>query len=380
MNGTLVVTRHYIRNYGSALQAFATQQLLQQSGNTPIFLDYREVSADLEDTPAGYSAPRPGPRGWARGLAYHLYRQRDARLRGEVFEKFIVHRLQLTTRTYRTYNDLVEDGVLASQALAYCVGSDQVWNAEYNVDNRAYFLNFSPPESTRFSLSSSIGTRRFPSRIESSLVERLRTFSGISVRESDAADYLTGFGLNVLHHVDPTLGLSARDWRAFAAKPRVPGPYVLVYQLNASREMDLAARAVGRELGLPVHRIEYWKTFRGQGARKIMRPSVEEFVGLIDDAAFVITDSFHGCAFSASLARPFAAVLPPRYGSRISSLLTLLGLQHRRVESAQAAHDLVRSEPRLSVLDDVLERERVALREYVGRFSPPAERRVTIAR
>lgn len=363
-NSVLLLTRHWIRNYGSVLQSYATQRVLSEAFARVVTLDYREVDPALEDTASGYLGGTSGLVAHARGLAYRAYRSRDAKARGAVFEGFLRENLNRTSRTYRSFSELEGDSDLAGYDF-FCVGSDQVWNAEYNVDNRPYFLDHAKPGALRFSFASSIGTKRFPVAHEARFVESLRSFAGLSVREVDAANYLHSFGLDVHHHVDPTLALSGDQWRAFGTPSDARDPYLLVYQLNANVEMDRAARALSRKLRIPIRRIEYWRNFRGAGARKLVRPSVEEFVGLFSGADLVLTDSFHGAAFSVNLNLPFVAFLPPKYGARITSLLQLFGLAHRSVDSAEAAVSLVSTEAMLPPLDGLLAAQRKLLRRYL---------------
>src|SRR5690606_37478245 len=126
----------------------------------------------------------------------------------------------------------------------------------------------------------------------------LADFKGISVRESDAVSYLDSLGVSAQQHVDPTLAVDANSWDHFSATARASDPYLLVYQLNANPQLETAAKAISKALGVPIRRIEYWKNLRGLGTDRRILPSVQEFVPSFRDATFVITDSFHGAAFS----------------------------------------------------------------------------------
>lgn len=357
-----VITRHSIRNYGSVLQAYATRELLSREGCASTIVDYRQDGVD--DTGWAYAPKGRGLLAHTKSVVYSAIRHNHARRRGVVFEDFVQSELPMTAR-YHSTSELGSSAEFDSGSV-YCVGSDQVWNIEYNRDNRPYYLSFSPDAAQRFSLSSSIGMSSLPHREETALVEALAQFSGISVREVEAADYLTGLGLDVHQHVDPTLALSASDWNVLATE-RLDSdtPYVLVYQLNGNRELEASAAAVAKDLGARVVRLEYWPNLRGRGSAKIVLPSVPRFLSLFRDAAFVVTDSFHGCAFSVNFGRPFATLHPPRYGNRIASLLDLVGLPHRSVSSGEEARDLVRTEPHLPSLARGLAAERERLSAYI---------------
>lgn len=363
MRETLVLTRHAIRNYGSVLQAYATRVLISQAGGTSRFIDYRQ--AGVNDTSRGYVSSPVGGKAQIRALAFQVARAREAPLRGALFEDFIQNNLTLTDEKFASFEELVSSTSFGN-ATTYCVGSDQVWNVEYNVDNRPYYLGFVPPLAKRFSLASSLGMERLPRAEEERLLESLRSFAGVSVREAETATYLAALGIDAVHHVDPTLAIEPATWSDFAGARRSNERYVLVYQLNANRALEEAAQKIGKMHNIPVRRIEYWRNLRGRGDTRVTRPSVQEFVRLIRDAAFVVTDSFHGSAFSVSFNRPFVAMSPPRYGGRIESLLSLVGASHRRVGAVSAALDVAQLSPDYDL--DVLVRARRDVAAYVRRM------------
>ena len=55
----------------------------------------------------------------------------------------------------------------------------------------------------------------------------------------------------------------------------------------------------------------------------------EEFVSLIANAAFVVTDSFHGTVFSLLFHRPFITIPHQTRGGRLLTLLGVCGLHER---------------------------------------------------
>ncbi len=363
MPQTLTITRHAIRNYGSVLQACATQTLIEAAGSSCTTIDYRQPG--VGDTARGYRLRPPGPVGLVKDLTYRAFRARGARARGRVFEKFLKERLQLTPDRFDSYEALAshrwpEDSI-------YCVGSDQVWNLETNADNRPYYLSFAPRVAKRFSFASSIGMSRLPSAAERRLVDELSVFAGVSVRELDAAAYLRSLGIAARCHLDPALAVTGRQWREFAsAIPPRRGNYVLVYQLNSNPTLQEAAIAVGKELDLPVVRLEYWQTFRGRGAHTLMRPSVEEFVALIRDACVLVSDSFHGAAFALNLDTLLVSIRPPTYRGRLDSLLSQFELEALRASSVDQAVQIVREHGTLPDRAARLAKEQAKAREYLA--------------
>lgn len=361
MSNVIAITRHFIRNYGSVLQAFATQELIEDAGHDCQFVDYRQPGvADKARSYFPHTAGVP-----VKALAYRLLRARGARARGVRFENFLQEHIRVGAPRYCSPNAL-QQAHLPEDA-HYLVGSDQVWNVEYNRDNGPYYLDFAPACAQRFSLASSIGMQELPPTEEERLHRALQSFSGISVREQSAADYLNALGLKAVRHVDPTLARTPAQWDAFAsAVQRHPMPFLLVYQLNTNPKLVQASTVLAKHLGIPVVRIEYWQTFRGRGAKTIMRPTVAEFVACFRDATFVVTDSFHGAAFSINYGKEFVAMLPPKYGTRIDSLLEQFDLTDRRVSSVGEALEVCRQGPVPTNREAKLQAERAAVRDYLA--------------
>ena len=175
----------------------------------------------------------------------------------------------------------------------YCVvGSDQVWNPHFG-NYHQFFLGFAPEEK-RLSYAASISTMEIPAEEHDFFVQGLKGMKTLSVREQAGADLieqLTGRKAEV--HVDPTLLLTADEWRSVSRRPTWyhGGEFLLTYFLGRRpAQID----AIAKELGLEVVNLldediyEHYVT------------GVDEFLWAIDHASLVYTDSFHGSVFSIS--------------------------------------------------------------------------------
>ena len=113
-------------------------------------------------------------------------------------------------------------------------------------------------------------------------------------------------------------------------------PYIFVYNAyGATRDFDNYAAAFSRKTGLKL--IEFYissgdfftNTFRHK--HLIRLSSVFDFISLINNARYVITDSFHGTAFALNLNTEPVCIFPKRFTGRIESILRLTGTLGRRV-------------------------------------------------
>ena len=296
---------------------------------------------------------------------YASVRGRSVRKIGGHFESFLQQNLVLGESRYRSFGELKTSDEFSDDQY-FCVGSDQVWNVDYNKDNRPYYLEFAPEGAKKFSLASSIGMSRLPEHEEDALYAALSKFHGVSVREREAAEYIRGLGIPAEHHVDPTLAVRRGFWDEFAGQSREDQPYLLVYQLNPNSQLDETVKELSRRLDLPVRRIEYGRSVRNFGKPIVALPAVKEFIRLFRDASFVVTDSFHGTSFSTIFERDMVAVAPPRYAGRIRSLLALVDREHLLVSSEADLSAALRIDCSLAGSTAVLDRERDRVSGYLG--------------
>lgn len=215
----------------------------------------------------------------------------------------------------------------------FAVGSDQVWNPEIRKNQRdIMFLEFANPEQ-RIAVSPSIGVSRIDDIYVDDLRRRLNGFTHLSCREKAGTQEIERItGRTCQHLLDPTLVLSAEDWRKAAVSEKRPidKPYALLFFLGQIRpEIREKITAFCLEKNLEMKTME--------GNRFNFSPvSPMGFVNLIDNAQIVFTDSFHGTAFSLNLETPFYAFnrvgssnVNTKTTSRIKSLLDLFDLENR---------------------------------------------------
>ena len=196
----------------------------------------------------------------------------------------------------------------------------------------------------------------------SPLLDRLEY---ISVRESTALPVLESMGIkNGIHLLDPTLLLPSAFWDRIAAKRLVDHDYILVYQLNDGEKFDNYAKEFARRKGLPLVHIGMRMKYKKKEGKVFIMPEVEEFLSLIKYASYVITDSFHGTAFSINYNREIIDIYPEEFSTRLHSILDWAGLLSRHLtdySNFQIADEPVDYKP----INDKLEIERNKAREYL---------------
>ena len=348
MKKVAVLTLHYIRNYGSVLQTYATQYMFEKMGFDVKIVDYVRSNARAETVTKGRST--------LKKTTYAGLKAIEDYFRARVCIDFLERYVRLT-KQYENYQELV---VEPPQADIYITGSDQTWNSEYNGGVLpAYYLDFAPEGCKRIGYSVSIGMDSIPDEEKAQIKAYVDEYSAISVRERHAKTMLEELGYPHVEHVlDPTLVLNRDDWKPLIAKRTISSKYILIYKLNKNPVLEAYARMLAKKTGCKIVRITYWLSNLFHGGKGVFCPEVGEFLSLIDNAEYVLTDSFHCTAFSLNFHKKFFVFYPGKYSSRLQSILELTGTKHRVVKGI-ADHP---EEINYAYVDEVMlcERKRIA--------------------
>lgn len=338
MKKVAIITLHTVSNYGSCLQTYATQSLIERLGYEAEIIDYWRLNNQLEyqverafDSQAlERFAPIWSKLPAAKSLIKVPIRSM-LRKRRQPFECFRNERLNLS-RPFLSAADLNSN---PPEADIYCTGSDQVWNSVWNEGFEApYYLSFAPEGRKRISFSASIGRESIDAWERPLMRDALSKYSAISVREESALGVLKDLGIDGAQLVlDPTLMLTKNEWKAIATMPQqIERPYVLVYQLNGGDAFESYVEGIKDRYRVEVVKVSYLSKQRAEYANNLVAPEVTDFLGLLLNASYVVTDSFHATAFSINCGVPFTVILPPRFNTRITSLLRLTHMEGRLLD------------------------------------------------
>ena len=323
MKKVLVITRHAIANYGSLLQAIATQRVIESAGYDCKILDYiRTDEYKNNGLITGGKKKNYVKKFPPLILLYYLARIGEYSSASSKFGRMRKELLPMT--------ELIHDFNNVPEADIYMTGSDQVWgplmNHEYDMN---YFLEAIPDDKKKVSYAASFGKMEISENDKERIISALKRYDSITVRERHAVDFLSSNGISSQQVLDPTLLLSGDDWRKlFNTQKRADsGKYVLVYQIHGNKKLCEYAKNVSEQLGLPLIRVAAMRHQKKWGGDFVETPDLRTFIEYIDNAAFLVTDSFHGTAFSINLNTPFTTLMPETgTSSRNISLLELTGL------------------------------------------------------
>lgn len=305
MNNVLIVTFWKARNYGAFLQCYALQKKI--TGSKVLAYKARSIALNVERKKKySYIWPFLAP--------YWIVKDFVNQMREPTFSEW----KQIPFQPCKIVRNTLE---LSSKYDSVVVGSDQIWNSKFVLgEENVYFANFISNDSIKLSYAASLGQSSWHKEFESKAVSLLKNFKFVSVREESSVKYLHSVGLeNVVCVCDPTILHDGDFYRKEFNVKRENRIFSFVYTIREKVPESL------KKILLP----ESVKcTLDGY---KI--PSVSEWLSYIDNAKFVVTDSFHCCVFCLLFHKPFMVLLT--YGEksgmneRFLSLLEKTGLDTR---------------------------------------------------
>lgn len=329
-------------NYGQLLQCYALQKFLRDAGHDAFLIRYNS-EADIIRTPLVFRLFKAmNPIKLWRFIAYRtrvIKSQRESLKFPRHFEDFRSKYIAFGKDEYNSYADLKLNPPSAEM---YIVGSDQVWNFfKMKIKNahnviHAYFLDFGDEHVRRISYAASWGRVDVPHDQRNEIESLIKKFDFITVREMSGVDVCRSFGMDAEWACDPTLLLGAEEYRELyrnegATKPHKP--YLLFYYLDNGGKFDKKsvwefARAHNLE-------VQYVSGNSSHDKYKKNFATITDWLVLVDNADYVVTNSFHCCVFSILFGKRFGAIrmTGTNHGmnERLSSLFNMTGCGERYV-------------------------------------------------
>lgn len=320
-----IITMHQVKNYGSVLQTYATQCYFEGLGFEVEFIDFRR----LWETKKGYwfAIPDKSVKGFLREIMYFPSKIKQY----YIFNDFLKRRIHLSKHTYTKLSDFTKHTVNAD---VYCTGSDQVWNSGWNrgVINE-YYLSFVDRTLTfkKISFAASFGRTDISDNEIEIITPFLKQYDVITVREKSSVDLLRNrFGIEAKLILDPTLQMIGKLWHGICKSERIiKEEYVLLIQLNRNHSFDKVAIEFSNKKHYKLIRLCLRVDQIVLPGKHIIIPEVEDYIRLIRDAEYVLTDSFHAVSFCMNLNKQFYCYYPDKYSERLKSILSIMDLENR---------------------------------------------------
>ena len=337
-----ILTFHRATNYGTALQAFATEKGIKKLGVETEMIDYRPEYIERTLHVRKLTNAK-SPKEIASIIVNAVLYPNMAKRKAESFNRFF------SLMNVSDYVCLTADDV-AKASHEYDVvlsGSDQLFNRNITGDDKTFFLPFEHKRKVTF--ASSFGERKLSADRVEEIAPFFSGFDALSVREKTAHDILAQIkkvnvsAKSATSVLDPTFLLTKDEWNEYA-DPTLKLPkdgYILTYyMLETPLLRDITAK-LQQKTGLKVVNIKPSKkqVILHQG-KNLSYAGPSEFLACYKNASYVVTNSFHGTAFAINYGIPFfTSTLPVsmagEVNSRLEDICELFDLSHRWIDSEQ---------------------------------------------
>ncbi len=366
-----IVSCYFKHNYGSMLQAYATQKILEDWDIPNETINLQKLNQEISKGKKKYYMGQLFNFSFIKAkmgmVKLKLYCKlangelgKKIKIRDQKFEEF--EKNFHLSKAYEKMADVCREGNYTD----VLVGSDQLW-LPVNIVANYYTLNFVPENVNKISFATSFGVSQVPEKYKSQYQTFLKRIEHLSVREDAGVKLvkeLTGRDAKLV--CDPTLLFDKDEWMEIQPKERfIQDKYIFCYFLGKTVEYRKFAERLKAKTGYKIvslnHLDEYVKYSDKFADEAPFDVGPSEFLNLIRNAEFVCTDSFHGTVFSLINHKKFFVFR--RYkkhskvstNSRLSSLLKIVNLSDRMLEGEESVEDLVQKEIDYEAVDQKLE-------------------------
>ena len=342
-----IITFHFPYNCGAALQCYALQHKLETMGHEVCIINYRPWYHQNRYTPMknpvywgkrcfdkedGSFAQKcyAGLKGFAKTV-YSWKGNAEVKIKDHKFSSFVKANLHETS-VYRTLKQLQDN---PPDCDIYISGSDQLWNSGLT-DGRfdeAYFMKFGKESAGRMTYS--VGTNFADLKDPvNTLKELVKGIDFISIRENkwrSVIEEAAGGSIPIHNDLDPTLLLNADDYESVIPDMNKTEPYILTYSMpnDTQKQINNGARLLSQKLGIKVIDVNGNPNAMNKKAEDSRICGPDEFLWYVKNADYVLTNSFHGTAFSLIFKKQFMVIPHSATGYRATELLDKVGLTSR---------------------------------------------------
>lgn len=337
-----IVTFFHDMNVGTCLQAYALQKTIEKYGYEVDIIDYRhgEITG-VNETKWKHILNILKTYGNKKIFYYFKFKKLDENNR-QAFLDFQEKNYHLSEEKFSKFEELKEANILYDK---FVCGSDMIWAPNFSIDYRVFFLRFANIRK-RIAYAPSFGAAGLPENLQKQFETYIKEFSALSCREQSGVDLIKEcYGKDAEFVLDPTQLIGKDEWiELFALNTKKNEKYILCYLFNSEYKAWYveSANSIAKRLGVsvrffPLNRNEQLHEF--QFHQKKYGPV--EFMELVNNAEFVMTNSYHGFMFSLIFEKPFIIMSREKklfwtqYEERFTSMLKLIGEEKRMIKYQQ---------------------------------------------
>lgn len=379
-----VVSCYFQPNYGSMIQALATQMALDKLGYDNETIDISGFNGEIKKAKLKYFVKASltsdillSKIGMAKNVLIKKFSRNayaeNSTIRKGKFSEFSKKMFRLS----RQANSKDELGRYAAEAYStVLVGSDQLW-LPGNIAADYYTLNWVPSSVNTVAYATSFGQSVLPKDSTAKAAVFLKKIKHIGVREESGQKLVKQIaGRDVPVVCDPTLLFTGEEWLAIQRdEPIIQEPYIFVYFLGNNPPHRGFVKRLKAETGCKivalVHLDEFVKSDEGYADYTPYDVDPADFLNLIRHASYVCTDSFHCSVFSMQYEKTFfsfrryARKTASSTNSRLDTLFKLAGVKDRILSGDEDVKECLARKIDYKTVEMNLERIRAQSYEYL---------------
>lgn len=363
-----ILTFQFVDNYGAILQAYALKKSLSDNNNEVSIINYDNYklrasgrSKISKNKTKVWNCIRRFIFGNKKHKGFDRFRKKYLEINNEPICDITGFSNYINSHDYD----------------CYIVGSDQVWNPLITNYDETYLLNTIPENKLKIAYAASFGLTSVDKNWLDVVATSLDRFDKVSVREANARKCLINAGVqkDIGVVADPVFLLEQEKWDIIADKKNI-GDYILCYimpgdkyvEKNIEKNAHLLREKFGYKI-IYIGRKEY-KKFRPDG-KDIIDASPADFLGYFKDAKIVLTNSFHGTAFSIIFRKEFYTFVNPniddtkQLSSRIVDLLSECALENRCVTKEKIEFSSVHYEASNDKIESFVNRSKLFIDAFI---------------
>lgn len=337
-----ILTFHRVANFGTALQAFATQKGINKLNVECDIIDYRPEYLERTLRVRNLKNAK-SPKELASICVNALLYPSMAKRKSENFKHFFEY-MNLSEDIAYESEDVEK---IASKYDVVLSGSDQLFNLKITLGDLTYFLPFFHKRKITF--ASSFGERKLSAERIGEIAPYFSQFDYLAFREETAQDILSEIkkvnpkSKSATNVLDPTFLLTKDEWNEYANTTlKLPNNgYILTYYMIETPLLRSITKALQAKTGLKVVNIKPSKkqVIMREG-KNLAFAGPAEFLACYKNASYVVTNSFHGTAFAINYGIPFfTSTLPVSMAGEVNSRLTdickLFDISHRFIDNEE---------------------------------------------
>lgn len=310
-----ILTFYLNHNYGSTLQCYALKKVI-------------ENITDYEVKVIPHTFVKKIYNGFGEKHLYDKYNKRIA-----MFDDFLKNKIGCTDEHIEVLNK--KNAPLYDY---YVVGSDVIWDTYLTGSDSAFFLDFAEEYNCiKIAYAPSLNGRS-EDKLNTELFNMyIDKFDYLSVREEKDIEYIKRFTSKEVKKVlDPTLLLDDSAYNELIDNQRKKDKkFILVYLIydeteNIQMILNLINRVAMEKDMEVIHFIYNIPNYIfGKRGKSFAFDGPMDFLWYIKNADLVITNSFHGTAFSIIFQKPFYSLIRKDSKVKTAALLYDLKLENR---------------------------------------------------